>query len=61
MYGIWIDNDWLREYPENKAILVFETKELAEKRAAKHFWYDDYQDVVENELAEVREIKCQIS
>lgn len=60
MFGIWDwdDNDWIRELPSkvndgDKAILAFETEIDARNRALRHFGYDEYQELVSNEIAHV--------
>ena len=49
MYGIWdcVLKDWVREMPSKVdyggfAILVFENKQAACQRAAKHFFFRTY-------------------
>lgn len=56
-YGIWDHDmkDWIREQPLNgKAMLVFDSREKAEKRACSFFGFDTYYEVVINGWGEVK-------
>jgi hypothetical protein len=61
MYGIWLmeTGGWMRELPSkvdggNIALLAFESKREACKRAAKEFGYETYTEMKRDGWCEVR-------
>lgn len=67
LYGIWCkdvnDNkgDWLREYRPGLleipgALIAFESKKAAMRRAADHYGYESYSKVRRDDWCEVREL-----
>lgn len=54
IYGIWCKDtkDWLREYG-GVAILCFESLSKAKKRAAGHYGFKSYFELIKNDWAEV--------
>lgn len=70
MFGIWVREsasrehaEWLRELPSkvddgDVAVLAFTTRHEAEARAAKHFGYDTYDQMLADNWCEVRPLKA---
>lgn len=63
MWGIWCKdtNDWLRELPSKvddggEAVLAFASRMTARRRAAKHYGFETWAEVVVAGWCEVRKL-----